>query len=94
MSPIASPNRYGIAGLRAQNGFAIAREHLSRIFDRFYRVDYTGGGSVPIALGSSAGGAGLGLAISHELVLAHGGEITVNSEQGEGSTFTVLLPVG
>ena len=67
------------------NGIGIAEEHLERVFDVFYQVD-----------GSSTreyGGAGLGLAIVKSFVEAHGGAVSVRSRPGEGSTFTVLLPV-
>lgn len=67
-------------------GPGIPAEHLPHIFDRFYRVDR--------ARSRQMGGAGLGLAIAHELVAAHGGKLTVHSVPGEGSTFTVHLPVG
>ncbi len=66
-------------------GIGIAEDHLARVFDVFYQVD-----------GSSTreyGGAGLGLAIVRSFVEAHGGEITVRSKPGEGSVFSVVLPV-
>ena len=69
----------------ADTGVGIPGDKLDRIFDSFYQVD-----------GSSTreyGGTGLGLAITRNLVEAHGGIIEVVSEQGKGSTFTVLLPV-
>ncbi len=69
----------------ADRGIGIAPEHLPRIFDRFYRVD--------TARRRAEGGAGLGLAIVRTLVEAQGGVVTVKSEIGEGSTFTVELPV-
>ena len=65
-------------------GIGVPEEHISLIFDRFYRVDK--------ARGRSEGGAGLGLAISRWIAEAHGGSIRVESVPGEGSTFTVLLP--
>lgn len=65
-------------------GIGIEPEHLPRLFDRFYRVDKS--------RTDSRGHAGLGLAISAEVVRRHGGRITVESEPGRGSTFTVRLP--
>ena len=67
------------------NGPGIAAEHLPHIFDRFYRVDK--------ARSREAGGTGLGLAIVHQLVMLHGGEVRVESEVGQGTTFTVELPL-
>jgi len=67
-------------------GIGIPADQQTRIFERFYQVD-----------GSSRrryGGVGLGLALVKELVDAHGGQITVASEEGKGSQFTVRLPVG
>ena len=65
------------------NGIGIAAESLPFVFERFYRVDAEN--DVP--------GTGLGLPIARELVLLHGGRITVASTPGRGSTFTVYLPV-
>lgn len=65
------------------SGEGIPAEHLDRIFERFYRVPGV----------RRAGGAGLGLAIAKEIVVAHGGEIRVESKPGAGSTFTFTLPV-
>lgn len=65
-------------------GEGIAPEHLPRIFERFYRVDR--------ARSRALGGTGLGLAIVKHLARAHGGEATVRSAPGEGSTFTIELP--
>jgi two-component system phosphate regulon sensor histidine kinase PhoR len=65
-------------------GIGIPPEHLPRLFDRFYRVD--------AARRRVEGGAGLGLAIVKTLVEAQGGIVSVQSEIGIGSTFTVELP--
>lgn len=66
-------------------GMGIAPEHLPRIFDRFYRVD--------TARTRNVGGSGIGLAICRWIVEAHDGSISVVSEPGSGSIFTVDLPV-
>lgn len=66
------------------SGVGIPPEELPRIFERFYHS--------PNPLVAEAGGAGLGLSITKALVEAHGGQISVESEVGKGSTFTVALP--
>jgi two-component system phosphate regulon sensor histidine kinase PhoR len=65
-------------------GEGIPAQHLERLFERFYRVDR--------ARSRELGGIGLGLAIVKHLARAHGGEVTVTSELGEGSNFTIELP--
>jgi two-component system sensor histidine kinase BaeS len=66
-----------------ETGIGIAQADVSRIFDRFYRVDPDRG---------SEGHAGLGLAICQAIVEAHGGTIEVNSTPKAGTTFVVRLP--
>jgi heavy metal sensor kinase len=68
----------------SDTGAGIGPEHLDDIFDRFYRADDS--------RARATGGHGLGLAIAHEIVTAHGGTLTVRSRLGEGSTFAVTLP--
>ncbi len=67
------------------SGIGIAPKDQPHIFDRFFRVDK--------ARSRKAGGSGLGLSICKWIVQAHGGEISVESQVGKGSTFTVTLPV-
>jgi two-component system, OmpR family, phosphate regulon sensor histidine kinase PhoR len=66
-------------------GEGIPAHHVDRLFERFYRVDR--------ARSRELGGTGLGLAIVKHLVRAHGGEVTVDSRLGEGTCFTIELPV-
>ena len=66
-------------------GVGIPQEDAKHIFDRFYRVDK--------ARSRETGGTGLGLSIVRQMVQLHRGEITVDSQPGKGSTFTVTLPV-
>lgn len=67
----------------ADTGIGIAPEHLPHVFDRFYRVDK--------ARTRGRGGSGLGLAIVRGITEQHGGKVTVTSDSGKGSTFTVWL---
>ncbi|MCO5176284.1 MAG: ATP-binding protein [Thermomicrobiales bacterium] len=69
----------------ADTGIGIGPEHLPHIFERFYRAD-TG-------RSRAVGGTGLGLSIVRQITEAHGGQVRVRSTPGEGSTFTVALPI-
>lgn len=69
----------------ADQGSGIPEAEQSRIFERFYRVD--------AARSRATGGTGLGLAIVKHVSMNHGGDVTVWSEEGHGSTFTIRLPV-
>lgn len=66
-------------------GNGIAREEQDRIFERFYRIDP--------ARSRQTGGTGLGLSIVKHVMAQHGGEISLESEVGQGSTFTMSLPM-
>lgn len=67
------------------NGVGIADEHQARIFERFYRVDK--------ARSQEYSGTGLGLAIVKNIVISHGGYVSLKSAPGQGSVFSVFLPV-
>ena len=68
----------------ADNGIGIPAEHLPKVFDRFYRVDP--------ARSRHPEGTGLGLAIVKSIMELHGGSVTVDSEVGTGTTFTLRFP--
>ena len=68
----------------SDTGIGIKKEDLPRIFDKFYRVKTTETRQIV--------GTGLGLSIVKSIVDAHLGSISVESEEGNGTTFTVLLP--
>lgn len=67
-------------------GIGIDADHLPHIFERFYVTDKS--------RSKKLGGTGLGLAIVKHIAQAHGGGVSVRSRLGEGTTFTVLLPIG
>ena len=69
----------------SDSGIGIPQESLDNIFERFYRCDKSHSREI--------GGTGLGLAITKNAVVAHGGAIKVQSVVGEGTTFTVRIPL-
>ncbi len=81
----AFPSRPGLVFSVADDGAGIPRQHLSRLTERFYRVD-TG-------RSRAVGGTGLGLAIVKHIVNRHRGVLTIESEPGTGSIFRVWLPL-
>lgn len=79
----ADTTLYGVIEVR-DTGPGLTADELPRVFDRFYRGKQTESGHIP--------GSGLGLSIAQAIVRAHGGDITVHSETGHGSTFSLRLP--
>jgi two-component system phosphate regulon sensor histidine kinase PhoR len=75
----------GLAVRVADRGEGISPGHLARLTERFYRVDK--------GRSRSLGGTGLGLAIVKHIINRHRGRLTIESEEGEGATFTVYLPL-
>ena len=69
----------------ADSGIGIAQEETEHIFERFYRVDKSHSREI--------GGTGLGLSIARNAVVMHRGAIKVFSQPGEGTTFTIRIPL-
>ncbi|KAA2212421.1 ATP-binding protein [Teichococcus oryzae] len=76
--------RPGVMFAVTDDGPGIAREHIPRLTERFYRIDK--------ARARSAGGTGLGLAIVKHIINRHRGQLHIESQEGEGTTFKVWLP--
>ena len=83
---ITGASQQEIAVIRVHDtGIGIAPEHIPRLFERFYRVDTSRSREI--------GGTGLGLSIVKHIAVLYGGDISVESRVGEGSVFTVRLPL-
>ncbi len=81
---LATAQKDGFIEFRVEDtGVGIAPEHLPHVFERFYKVERSRGDS----------GTGLGLAIARQIIEAHGGQISVHSEEGVGSTFVFTVPL-
>lgn len=78
-------NESGVSIKVTDRGPGIDAEHQARLFERFYRVDK--------ARSRQMGGTGLGLAIVKHIAQAHGGDVSIDSKVGYGSTFTIKIPL-
>jgi signal transduction histidine kinase len=84
---VSAGSRDGHATLAVRDsGPGMSPEELEQLFQRFYRTSRAAAQQMP--------GTGLGLAISRAIAEAHGGTITVASREGQGTTFTLELPLG
>jgi two-component system, OmpR family, phosphate regulon sensor histidine kinase PhoR len=81
----AEPQGAGASFAVTDDGPGIPRQHLPRLTERFYRVDK--------GRSRAIGGTGLGLAIVKHIVIRHRGQLTIESNEGNGSTFRVWLPL-
>ena len=81
---LAAPGGFAELTVR-DHGPGIAREHLPRLTERFYRVN--------VQESRSRGGTGLGLAIVKHIVNRHRGKLLIGSELGSGSRFTIRIPL-
>lgn len=81
-----SPNVHSVNIRVSDNGCGIAHEHLSKVFDRFYRVDQ--------ARSTESHNTGLGLAIVESILVLHGGTVSIDSQLGKGTTVTLNFPSG
>jgi signal transduction histidine kinase len=80
---VSTSRRDGFVSISVgDTGRGIPHDYLTRVFEPFVQVP-----------GATSGGAGLGLSISRRIVQAHGGQISVRSELGRGTTFTFTVPV-
>ena len=84
VTKLISPFQGGAKGVQIivkDNGLGIPQEIKDKIFQPFYTTKPTGQGT------------GLGLSLSYDIVKAHGGEISIDSKEGEGAKFIITLPV-
>ena len=85
LQTFVSPNREMVCLQVADEGIGVPEEDMNRLFDRFYRGTNVGE--------LSTAGAGLGLTIAKRVVDLYGGTIEATSKLGEGSVFTICLPL-
>lgn len=81
---IAKQTAKGVSISVTDQGVGIAKEDFKKLFQKFSRI--------PNELSTSSGGSGLGLYWAQKIVKLHGGALTIKSEPGKGSTFTITLP--